>query len=115
MAMWLIYCWHDRLMDDHPSYLEEITELAQQSINRGNEVHIEKLDFSPNERLCSQMDKKVIELKANAGLRRSDRCVLFISRTLVPGKFYLEEQAYSLAHSNDYPRDTFPCIGWCYI
>ena len=51
MAMWLIYCWRDSLVNNHPSYLAEIEQLAQQNQGKGHEVRMEQLDFTTSKRL----------------------------------------------------------------
>ena len=113
MAIWLIYCWRDSLVDDHPSYLSDIELLAQQSQDEGHEVHTEQLDYTTSKRLWDQMVEKISELMTNSELSASDRCALFISRVLLPGDAYLKEDAYALEHT--FPGDTLPCIGWVYV
>ena len=113
MAIWLIYCWRDSLVDDHPSYLSDIELLAQQSQDEGHEVHTEQLDYTTSKRLWDQMVEKILELMTNSGLSASDRCALFVSRVLIPGEAYLEEDTYASEHA--FPRGTLPCIGWVYV
>lgn len=113
MAMWLIYCWRDSLVEDHPSYLSEIEQLAQQSQAKGHEVHVEQLDYTNSKRLWDQMVEKICELMTNSGLITSDRCAIFISRLLLLGNAYLEEETYALEKA--FPRGTLPCIGWVYV
>ena len=113
MAIWMIYCWRDSLVDDHPSYLQEIELLAQQSQDEGHEVYTVQLDYTASKRLWDQMTEKILELMTNSGLSTSDRCALFISRVLLPGDAYLKEDAYASEHT--FPGDTLPCIGWVYV
>jgi len=113
--MWLIYCWRDSLVDDHPSYLPEIEQLAQQSQDKGHEVRMERLDFTTSKSLWDQMVNKIFELKAYSKLSIWDSCLFCVSRIILPGDAFLEEEAYALDHASDYPKGTFPCIGLIYL
>jgi hypothetical protein len=113
MALWLIYCWRDSLVEDHPTYSLEIERLAQESQAEGHEVHVEQLDYTTDKRLWDQMVDKIRELMTTSDLSTSDICALFVSRSLLPGDVYLEEDAYALEHP--FPRGTLPCIGWVYV
>ncbi len=113
--IWLIYCWHDRLEDDHPSYLPEIEELARQSDKNGHRVCMEHMDFIFGRRLWDQMVAKTFDLMACSGLSLSDRCAFIVSHSLLPGDTFLMEDAYISNHVCDYPKGTFPCIGLMYV
>lgn len=113
--IWLIYCWHDRLDDDHPSYLAEIKELARRSKDNGTRIRIERIDFVSGQRLWNQIADKTFELMTSSGLSLSDRCAFIISHSLLPGDTYLKEDAYISDHIGDYPKGTFPCIGLMYL
>jgi hypothetical protein len=113
--LWLIYCWQDRLHDDHPSYLPEIEELARQSEDKGHRVCLERMDFTSRRRLWDQMVDKTFELMTCSDLSLSDRCAFIVSRVLLPGEAYLAEEAYISNHVCDYPNGTFPCIGHMYL
>jgi hypothetical protein len=113
--IWLIYCWQDRLHDDHPSYLPEIEELARQSRESEYPVCTERMDFTSDKRLWDQMVDKTFELKTRSDLSPSDACIFIVSRSLLPGDAFLEEQAYVSNHSDDYPKGTFPCTGLTYL
>ena len=113
--MWLIYCWCDVIQDDDPSYLAQIERLAQESEGNGNEVCVERIDFDSRERLWDQMINKIFELKAYSKLSIWDSCLFCVSRIMLPGNAFLEEEAYALDHASDYPKDTLPCIGLMYV
>jgi hypothetical protein len=113
--IWLIYCWHDRLFDDHPSYLPEIDELVRQSEETGHQINMERMDFVSGRRLWDQMVEKIFELMNNCGLSLSDRCAFVVSRSLLPGKAFLVEDNHISDHVSDYPKGTFPCIGLMYL
>ena len=113
--IWLIYCWHDILEDDHPSYLPEIEELARQSDKNGHQVCMERMDFTSGRRLWDQIAEKTFELMTYSGLSLSDGCAFIVSHSLLPGDTFSKENDYISDHVCDYPKGTFPCIGLMYL
>lgn len=113
--IWLIYCWQDRLHDDHPSYLSEIGELARQSEEEEHRIRTERMYFTSGRRLWDQMVDKTFELMTGSDLRLSDRCAFVVSHSLLPGETFLKEDAYISDHVCDHPKGTFPCIGLMYL
>lgn len=113
--IWLIYCWRDSLEDDHSSYLLKIKELARESREKGNQISVECMDFVFEKRLWDQMLEKISELMSYRGLSLTDRCAFVVSRVLLPGDTFLQENAYINDHVSDYPKGTFPCIGLMYL
>lgn len=113
--IWLIYCWHGSLDDDHPSYLPEIEELARQSKENGYPVRTERMDFTFGKRLWDHMVDKTVEMMSCSDLSLSDRCAFIVSHSLLPGDTFLAEDAYISDHVCDYPKGTFPCIGLMYL
>jgi len=113
--IWFIYCWRGVVEDDDPSYLTQIEQVAGQSEDNGNEVCVERMGFDVGKRLWDQMVNKIFELKAYSKLSIWDSCLFCVSRIILPGDAFLEEEAYALDHASDYPKGTFPCIGLMYL